>query len=270
MGNKPLSSIIGDFRSFFYVLLKRCKRTLPIAFSLLNKIKHILNTNQELKKRILYGIAFAFVVLFVVLCGGVVYITSVFVITLIMMTELLKIASNIEQQNNKMFVCIRRWGLAYIISCCLSLILIREIIQGFKISLWMYLTVWAVDCFAYVFGKKFGNIKLAKDISPNKTYEGAILGSITGLFASIIIYKIFKTDNVHGFSLVSFVIFSIIVIILAQLSDLSESLIKRQCGVKDSGTILSAHGGLLDRFDSFLIVAPFICIIVWLNGGVLF
>ena len=169
-----------------------------------------------------------------------------------------------------MFILIRRWGLIYIATCCISLVLIRETQQGIKVSIWMFLTTFAVDTFAYIFGKKFGKIKIAPEISPNKTYEGAIFGTVAGLFTSIVIYKFFFTAKPGSFSLISFVIFSIIVIILAQLSDLSESFIKRQCGVKDSGKILPGHGGLLDRFDSFLIVSPFVFIVIWLNDGILF
>ena len=226
--------------------------------------------SNELKQRIFVGTAIAFGLTVCVVFGNVVYIVMVFSICCLMVYELIDIASKIEQSNNKIFVLLRRWGLIYIVICCVSLVLIRESEQGLKVSLWMYLVVWSVDVGAYIFGKKFGKLKLAPEISPNKTYEGAILGSFCGIVTSVLLYNTFSSGAQDAFSLYSHIIFTLIVVILAQLGDLSESFVKRLCGVKDSGNILLGHGGVLDRFDSFLIVAPFIFVVLFFNGGVLF
>jgi len=252
------------------VLSKAFFLVLPIIKTFYKRIQTLLENNPELKKRTKYGIIFSISLLFILLCGGVVYIIAMFIVFCIMSYELLKMVSNIEQSNNKMFVYLRGFGLIYIAVCCISFVLIRESQQGLRISFWMFITIWSVDVFAYIFGKKFGKVKLAPEISPNKTYEGAILGTIGGLFVSMCLYRLLATHSEHSFSMISFLIFSLIVIILAQMGDLSESYIKRQCGVKDSGNILPGHGGLFDRFDSFLITTTFIFIIVWLNDGVLF
>ena len=269
--SKKYLAFLKQKKEMFLVLFQKVlEKLLPFYKQNFENIKNKLDSNKELKQRVTFGVIFASVLLFVLLCGGIVYIATIIVVCCIMIYELLKMAGNIEQSNNSMFIKLRSFGLFYIAICCISLVLIRETSQGIRISIWMFLTVWAVDSFAYFFGKKFGKIKLAPEISPGKTYEGAILGSIGGLFVSIIIYKLFTTHTNNGFSMVSFIIFSLIVIIVAQLSDLSESFIKRQCNVKDSGNVLPGHGGLMDRFDSLLLVAPLICIIVWLNGGFLF
>ena len=252
------------------VLFKFIKKIIPILKQKIKKIEIAINSNNELKKRIYYGSIFAIITIFAILCGNVIYMLVVFTALCLMIYELLKMLSNIEETNNQMFIFLRYWGLIYIAICCVSLILIRESKQGLAISIWMFLTIWSVDCFSYIFGKKFGKLKLAPVVSPGKTYEGAIFGTIGGLFVSMICYKIFSTKLINSFSSVSFSLFSIIVIILAQLSDLSESYIKRQCCIKDSGNIIPGHGGILDRLDSILIVAPFVFIIVLLNGGVLF
>ena len=243
---------------------------LPIFKSKFNEIKVVINSNNELKKRLYYGLILAMIILLSISFGRAVYIITVFALMCAMFFELLKIISNIEQKNNELFKIFRCWGLVYIALFCISLILIRSSQQGLKISLWMFITIWSVDSIAYIFGRKIGKLKLAPTISPNKTYEGAIIGSIGGLFVSMVIYNFFSTSRINSFSSISFVIFSMIIIILAQLGDLGESYIKRQCGVKDSGNIIPGHGGVLDRFDSFLIAAPFILIIIWLNGGFLF
>ena len=267
MVNEKSAILIKKTKQFF---IKTLNTLLTFCDTFFLKIKKTLNNDQELKKRIIFGLIFAFSILIPLLFGNIIYMIVVFAAFCIMSFELLKIVANIETSNNKMFILLRRFGLVYIAVCCLALALIRENQQGLKISLWMFITVWSVDSFAYFFGKKLGKVKLAPDISPNKTYEGAILGTIGGLFVSIIMYKCLSTAQEKSFSLVSFVFFSLIVIILAQLSDLSESYIKRQCGVKNSGEIIPGHGGLLDRFDSFLLVSPFVFLIVWLNGGILF
>lgn len=259
-----------NIQSSIILISKVCNFLLLLFFAKYKALKTVLDKNEELEKRLVYGLIFVMSLLFLLACGGIIYMIAVFMALCVMAFELIKMVSRIEKSNNQMFVLLRRWGLLYLAVCCTSLVLIRESEHGFKVSIWMFVTVWSVDTFAYIFGKKFGKLKLAPTISPKKTYEGAILGSIAGLFVSITFYKAFATGDSASFSILSFAILSIIVVILAQLSDLSESYIKRQCKVKDSGNILPGHGGLMDRFDSFFIVAPFVFIIIWLNGGVLF
>ena len=270
MGDKQqikenIKKILSSIRKNISDLI--CK-TIPFV----NQIKEKINSlSPNAKKRVISGIIIGITTLTIVAVGGILYILSIFIVCGFMIYELVKMLKNIEEKNNKLYITLKKFGILYILSCCIALILIREsFASGAKITLWMFITIWTLDSCAYVFGKKFGTIKLAPTISPGKTYEGAILGSACALFMSIILYKLFGTNGAGSFSMISFVIFSIIVIILAQISDLSESVIKRQCEVKDSGTILAGHGGFLDRFDSFLIVAPFIYIILFANGGVLF
>ncbi len=228
------------------------------------------NMDTEHKRRITTGIIFAVTFLIIVFCGGVVYMLTIFAICCLMIYELIKIITNIEKTNNKMFVSLRKFGISYIVICCFSLILIRESSQGIKVTFWMFSVVWTVDTMAYLFGKRYGKVQLAPKISPKKTYEGAIVGSTCGIFISIVLYKMMHVYNADTLTFQSFIVLTLVVVILAQLGDLSESYIKRQCCVKDSGTILPGHGGLFDRFDSLLFVAPIVFIVLFLNGGVLF
>ena len=111
---------------------------------------------------------------------------------------------------------------------------------------------WASDTGAYVFGSLFGKRKLAVNISPNKTWEGSIGGLILAIVTGYIFASITTSAELHWMNI------AIIVVVFGTLGDLTESQIKRSCGVKDSGNILPGHGGVLDRFDGVLFSAPFV------------
>ena len=107
--------------------------------------------------------------------------------------------------------------------------------------------VAVTDIFCYFVGCKFGRHKLAPVISPNKTIEGSIGGSVMCLIFSVII------GFPLGLSLYHVIILGILIAIFAQIGDLCESMIKRDAGVKDSSNILPGHGGIMDRVDSYLL-----------------
>ncbi|ANZ58100.1 CDP-diglyceride synthetase [Fructilactobacillus lindneri] len=113
--------------------------------------------------------------------------------------------------------------------------------------------VWCTDSGAYFIGKYFGKNKLAKHISPNKTWEGSIGGTLIATIVCTIFVFFFP---INGFSTLSMFFITIILSTFGQLGDLVESALKRFYGVKDSGKILPGHGGILDRFDSLLFVLP--------------
>lgn len=111
-------------------------------------------------------------------------------------------------------------------------------------------STWASDTFAFAVGKMMGKVKLCPAISPGKTREGAIGGFVGTLAVAIIFSLIFKFSVLHALAI------GVIIGIMAPLGDLVESILKRVCGVKDSGNIIPGHGGVLDRFDSLLFAAP--------------
>ncbi|MEE4286117.1 MAG: CDP-archaeol synthase [Mariniphaga sp.] len=127
-----------------------------------------------------------------------------------------------------------------------------------KLLIGVLFIVWIYDSMAYLFGSKFGKHKIYKKISPNKSWEGFFGGTVFALIMGVINSVLFKE-----ISSASWIIISILVIVFGTLGDLFESTIKRRLKVKDSGTILPGHGGLLDRFDSLLFVIP--VVYVWLN-----
>lgn len=150
-------------------------------------------------------------------------------------------------------------GVVYL-SLLSSFILIREmpIRSGMPYSMggwivtWIFVTIWSCDSFAYIWGAKYGRHRLFPSISPKKTWEGAVGGYLMGLCVAVG----FKLAFLKYFSLSDAFVFGSIVGVLGQLSDLTESLMKRDAGVKDSSRILPGHGGFLDRFDSPLFIGP--------------
>ncbi|ANU51140.1 phosphatidate cytidylyltransferase [Limosilactobacillus reuteri] len=123
---------------------------------------------------------------------------------------------------------------------------------NFQTLLYGMLIVWITDSGAYLIGRKLGKNKLAPKISPNKTWEG----SIGGTLAAVIILAIYCYFIPVGAGWVTMIFVTLILSIFGQFGDLIESSLKRYYGVKDSGKILPGHGGILDRFDSMLIVMP--------------
>lgn len=111
-------------------------------------------------------------------------------------------------------------------------------------------STWASDTFAFAVGKWKGRTKLCPAISPGKTREGAIGGFIGTVLTALIFSAVFQFSLFHGF------VIGLIVAVTAPMGDLAESILKRLCQVKDSGSIIPGHGGVLDRFDSLLFAAP--------------
>lgn len=113
--------------------------------------------------------------------------------------------------------------------------------------------IWAADTGAYFSGKTLGRNKLFERISPGKTWEGWLGGTLLSLgVASVLALYLPGLDLVHWLGI------AILVSVFGVLGDLSESMLKRSLEVKDSGSLLPGHGGILDRFDSLLMVAPFV------------
>lgn len=116
-----------------------------------------------------------------------------------------------------------------------------------------FILIWSNDTFAYLSGRLFGKTKLFERISPNKTQEGAYGGSIFTIIAAIVIAQFFTEYTWRDW-----VIIALIVSVLGTIGDLVESMFKRSLNIKDSGSIIPGHGGILDRFDSFVFSAPFV------------
>ncbi|MEG2144278.1 MAG: CDP-archaeol synthase, partial [Oscillospiraceae bacterium] len=122
---------------------------------------------------------------------------------------------------------------------------------------------WMSDTGAYFFGITMGKRKLAPLISPKKTVEGALGGVVTALAAQLLFSYIYSLIllklGIHcHINYVFLAICSPLISLVSMVGDLTASIIKRQCGIKDFGKIMPGHGGVLDRFDSVFMVIPFV------------
>jgi phosphatidate cytidylyltransferase len=169
------------------------------------------------------------------------------------------------------------FGFGYVALPLAMLVQLRQQWAGAFLILYLLLVVWAGDIFAYFVGRSMGRHLMAPRISPKKTWEGAAASLIASLAVggSLFYYSsslstaflnwglIQRRDGMFGLerpALVPVLALTAALNVVAQLGDLVESLIKRGAGVKDSGTILPGHGGMLDRIDALLFAAP----VLWL------
>ena len=137
-------------------------------------------------------------------------------------------------------------------------IFLRNLPEGMEIIYLIFLSVWMCDSSAFIFGSRYGKQKIIPKISPNKTWVGTISGYI---FSTLLIYfllkiNFLKPNLLYVNSVIGVLIMGFLVGVIGQIGDFFESIIKRKFGVKDSGTLLRGHGGVLDRFDSLLFVVP--------------
>ncbi|MCG7332691.1 phosphatidate cytidylyltransferase [Salinicoccus roseus] len=125
--------------------------------------------------------------------------------------------------------------------------------EGIIYILYGLLIVWVTDTGAYLFGRALGRRKLWPQISPNKTLEGFLGGIFCSVLLALLFYLMGWIEGVH---VILFLLLTMILSMFGQLGDLVESALKRHFDVKDSGRLLPGHGGVLDRFDSFIFVLP--------------
>jgi phosphatidate cytidylyltransferase len=132
---------------------------------------------------------------------------------------------------------------------------------GLSALLWLLMVVWATDSAAYLVGRRVGGARLAPSISPGKTWAGLGGGVIGASVASVIVAWALGSERlVHAAGLgAGFAV-------IAQLGDLAESMLKRRAGVKDSGSLIPGHGGVLDRVDGLLLTAPALSLLLGLQA----
>lgn len=216
-----------------------------------------------LKTRAISGVVMALVVGFVVWQGGWLFTLCIFLAALVMMKEwnALVLDDNTVE---------RALGMIYVAVPCASLLWLRGLDitfhkeAGLALTLFVVAAVCATDIGAFFAGRKIGGAKLAPAISPNKTWAGlfggmasaALVGGIGHLFSP------YPTTVLGG------ALLGAALAIVAQGGDLLESWMKRRAGVKDSGTLIPGHGGLLDRADGYIFAFPLFALLLYFSGAV--
>ena len=154
-------------------------------------------------------------------------------------------------------------GIMYISLCFTGALLIRKLPDGEKLFLLICFATWGADIGAFYAGRLWGKRKLAPHISPGKTVEGFLGGIASAIIFSVAFAYTLYPDSLGMMAAAAAFCGGLI----GPLGDLSESSIKRYFGVKDSGTLLPGHGGLLDRADALMMTAPVFYLFLAVKGG---
>jgi len=199
------------------------------------------------------GIGLGLILSLILSFGGMKEISPFLVIILLVLAVLfMAVSQDLSSTVSKMGISL--FGILFIGFLLAYVSLIRNMPNGRLWVLFLILTVWTGDIAALLSGSFLGRHKLYPKISPNKTFEG-LAGAIVG---SIIVALAFSRFFIPNLEMGFCALFAIGLGILGQLGDFTESMVKRSAQVKDSGTLIPGHGGMLDRLDSFLFSAPFL------------
>lgn len=177
-------------------------------------------------------------------------IVPLFIFILFLQVILSNMKTNIKD------IAVTFFGICYIPLFLMFIPLLNGLENG-KILIWfVLLAAWGTDIFAYIIGKTMGKHKFSK-ISPNKTIEGCIGGTIGSVILILIYAYICNTFFSLNIGYLSITIIGIILSIIGQIGDFAASSIKRYVGIKDFSNLIPGHGGMLDRIDSVIFIAPF-------------
>ena len=206
-----------------------------------------LNTNNEFLIRSLSSIFIVISLMSFIYVPSITFSTLfIFIVGMLINIEWMNITSKSDKKNFWMWL-----GIGYASLTTVPLINLK-LHYGSHMLMWLFLLVWCVDTFAYIVCKilKLGKHRITT-ISPKKSYEGLFGGMIGASIICYIFANIFLPDISS-----KLLIITPLLCILEQTSDIIESYIKRKFNVKDSGSIIPGHGGIMDRFDGFLLTTP--------------
>ena len=223
-----------------------------------NFFEKLINSLPDyLKKRFIPALIMMPSAIIIIYTTPLVFELFIIIMAVLMAFEWITIAKTEEETNMW-----RMLGLIYILIPCFSLVYLRGTTNGSDIILWLCLVVWATDIGGLVVGVNVGGPKLAPTISPNKTWSGLGGGVLASMFIGLITSLMFKEGAMF------FIVFSGIIAIIEQMSDLLESKFKRYFGVKDSGNLIPGHGGIMDRVDGFTLTAPIVAILALFSNSI--
>lgn len=201
-----------------------------------------------------------------ILCIGIAFIhiiptdliklITILIIPIVMAILFLKaIISDLDTDIKDLSITL--FGICYIVGFIVFIPLINGLENGKLILGYLIAVSWGTDIFAYIVGNIYGKHKFSK-ISPKKSIEGCI-GGVLGSIIIVLIYRYFVTQFSNlEISYLFIGIITLILSIVSQIGDFSASAIKRCVNIKDYGNLIPGHGGILDRFDSLMFIAPFV------------
>lgn len=245
--NKTLEKIKNSLTTTFVTIFKSLSKALNKIISQV----HFLDPKDNTKQRIVTSLVLFPIAIYAIFFSQNLFNLLFVAIAILMSWEWSNITKTADDKDKKKWQLI---GFFYILIPVFSVIQIRSI--DVNILFWMFAIIWTTDIFAFFSGKTFGGPKLAPSISPNKTWSGLAGGIISSVAIGVLCSTLFKGSAIF------FMFASMTLSILEQLSDLIESKLKRNFGVKDSGNIIPGHGGVLDRLDGIVLVAPVILLLI--------
>ena len=163
-------------------------------------------------------------------------------------------------------IAITLFGICYIVVFLMFIPLLRGIQYGNLLIWYIFAAAWGTDIMAYLVGRAFGKHKFSK-VSPNKSVEGCIGGTIGAILLMGLLTFVYNTYFGMDFSYGFIVIVSVVLSAIGQIGDFAASSIKRYTGIKDFSNLIPGHGGLLDRIDSVIFIAPFAYVLFSLMFG---
>ena len=229
-----------------------CEKIFSLGSKIIGKIisqVHFLDPKENTKQRVITALILIPIALYAILYSKSIFLLLAIAIAILMTAEWLDIIKNAQDQKKWRLI-----GFFYVLIPIYSVIKIR--LYDADILFWMFVVIWATDIFAFFAGRSLGGPKLAPKISPNKTWSG-LAG---GLFASMMIGMM--SSFMFSGGVLFFIFISAMLALIEQISDLLESKFKRIFGVKDSGNLIPGHGGVLDRLDGMMLVAPTVLFLI--------
>jgi phosphatidate cytidylyltransferase len=244
----------------------------PFFFGVLVlNLMSIFELHQAFEKRNIHTMFYisSFFALSLLYCVAFIKDTSIIFVPffIVLMIIFIFLYSIINKRNDMINVVFTVFSFVYTSILYMYFILIRLLPLGIYFVWWVFVMTWACDTGAFFTGTLFGKRKITPVISPNKTIEGSVGGLLLSAAASSVFAKLFLCNV----SILNAAVLGATVGVLCQIGDISASLIKRYCGIKDFSNIIPGHGGILDRFDSALFSFPaaYYYIVFVLKKGVL-
>lgn len=154
-------------------------------------------------------------------------------------------------------------GLLILLPAWQGLLLLKQWPEGNSLILAVMLLVWSADIGAYFSGRRFGKRKLAAQVSPGKSWEG-VYGGLAACLLLTLLVGLYRDWAARELMLA--LLGAALVVLISVVGDLTESMFKRQAGIKDSSNLLPGHGGVLDRIDSLTAAVPMFAVLLWLHG----